>query len=95
MLQVAGASLDVYPSEPPPPELKELVTHPKVVCSPHLGASTQDAQVRHGAVQLMRSRRRTTTIPAAGCLLLLLLFLGGGGGGCCCRRVYVVVLLCV
>ncbi|CBJ25823.1 Phosphoglycerate dehydrogenase / Phosphoserine aminotransferase [Ectocarpus siliculosus] len=44
--KVAGASLDVYPSEPPPPELKELVTHPKVVCSPHLGASTQDAQVR-------------------------------------------------
>eukprot|EP00752_Nemacystus_decipiens_P017230 g15435.t1 len=44
--KVAGASLDVYPSEPPPPELKELVNHPKVVCSPHLGASTQDAQVR-------------------------------------------------
>ena len=43
--QVAGASLDVYPSEPPPPELKELIMHPKVVCSPHLGASTQDAQV--------------------------------------------------
>ncbi|CAM9984125.1 unnamed protein product, partial [Hapterophycus canaliculatus] len=44
--QVAGASLDVYPSEPPPPELTELITHPKVVCSPHLGASTLDAQVR-------------------------------------------------
>ncbi|CAM9360858.1 unnamed protein product [Ascophyllum nodosum] len=44
--KVAGASLDVYPTEPPPPELEELVMHPKVVCSPHLGASTQDAQVR-------------------------------------------------
>ncbi|CAN0488321.1 unnamed protein product, partial [Laminaria digitata] len=43
--QVAGASLDVFPSEPPPPELEELIMHPKVVCSPHLGASTQDAQV--------------------------------------------------
>ncbi|CAM9872813.1 unnamed protein product, partial [Choristocarpus tenellus] len=45
LCQVAGAALDVYPSEPPPPELETLVTHPKVVCSPHLGASTKDAQV--------------------------------------------------
>ncbi len=44
--QVGGASLDVYPSEPPPPELAELINHEKVICTPHLGASTTDAQVR-------------------------------------------------
>lgn len=44
--KVAGASLDVYPSEPPPPELDALVRHDKVICTPHLGASTTDAQVR-------------------------------------------------
>ncbi|CAN0277055.1 unnamed protein product, partial [Discosporangium mesarthrocarpum] len=43
---VAGAALDVYPSEPPPAELEPLIKHPLVVCSPHLGASTKDAQVR-------------------------------------------------
>ncbi len=43
---VGGASLDVYPSEPPPPELAELINHEKVICTPHLGASTTDAQVR-------------------------------------------------
>lgn len=45
-MQVAGAAIDVYPSEPPPPELESLVMHPKIVCSPHLGASTKDAQVK-------------------------------------------------
>lgn len=55
-LKVAGASLDVYPSEPPPPELEELVKHPNVVCSPHLGASTQDAQVCLPTDVLSRSR---------------------------------------
>lgn len=54
-VQVAGASLDVYPSEPPPPELEELIMHPNVVCSPHLGASTQDAQAR-GCLVLVCSR---------------------------------------
>ncbi|KAG5182669.1 phosphoserine aminotransferase [Tribonema minus] len=44
--QVAGASLDVYPSEPPPAELEPLIQHPHVICTPHLGASTTDAQVR-------------------------------------------------
>ncbi len=43
---VGGASLDVYPSEPPPPDLAELINNEKVICTPHLGASTADAQVR-------------------------------------------------
>ncbi|HEX4086341.1 MAG TPA: phosphoglycerate dehydrogenase [Chthoniobacteraceae bacterium] len=41
--QVAGAALDVYEKEPPPAEfpLREL---PNVVLTPHLGASTAEAQ---------------------------------------------------
>ncbi len=43
--KVAGAALDVFEHEPPEPG-NALVNHPKVVCTPHLGASTEDAQVR-------------------------------------------------
>jgi D-3-phosphoglycerate dehydrogenase len=41
--KVAGAALDVYENEPPPAEwpLRQL---PNVVCTPHLGASTEEAQ---------------------------------------------------
>ncbi|RJP59149.1 MAG: phosphoglycerate dehydrogenase [Candidatus Auribacter fodinae] len=39
---VAGAALDVYPSEPPTETIATL--HPKVVTTPHLGASTTEAQ---------------------------------------------------
>ncbi|MEM9414410.1 MAG: phosphoglycerate dehydrogenase [Planctomycetota bacterium] len=39
-----GAAVDVYPSEPPP-EDAPLRSHPKALCTPHLGASTQEAQV--------------------------------------------------
>ena len=37
---------DVFTQEPPPPELAGLIAHPHVVCTPHLGASTAEAQVR-------------------------------------------------
>lgn len=40
--KVAGAAIDVYEKEPP--ENWDLVSHPKVVCTPHLGASTMEAQ---------------------------------------------------
>jgi D-3-phosphoglycerate dehydrogenase / 2-oxoglutarate reductase len=43
--KVAGAALDVYTSEPPKESLKELLEHVNVVCTPHLGASTDEAQV--------------------------------------------------
>lgn len=42
---VAGAALDVFPEEPPPKD-DAIRTHPKVVCTPHLGASTVEAQDR-------------------------------------------------
>ncbi len=40
--KVAGAALDVFEKEPP--EDLTLVKHPKVICTPHLGASTREAQ---------------------------------------------------
>ncbi|RIL08232.1 MAG: phosphoglycerate dehydrogenase [Proteobacteria bacterium] len=42
--QVGGAGLDVFEQEPPPKD-DPLVQHPKVVCTPHLGASTEQAQL--------------------------------------------------
>ncbi len=41
--QIAGAALDVFTSEPP--TNRALLAHPKVVLTPHLGASTAEAQV--------------------------------------------------
>ncbi|MGD0229421.1 MAG: phosphoglycerate dehydrogenase [Syntrophorhabdales bacterium] len=41
--QVAGAALDVFESEPPPKD-HPLVLSDKVVATPHLGASTKEAQ---------------------------------------------------
>jgi D-3-phosphoglycerate dehydrogenase len=42
--KVAGAALDVFEEEPPPAN-SPLVQHPHVICTPHLGASTDEAQV--------------------------------------------------
>lgn len=48
---IAGAAIDVFTSEPPPslaaqPEspLAKLISHPRVIATPHLGASTKEAQ---------------------------------------------------
>ena len=43
--QIGGAAFDVYPTEPPPPDTL-LLQHELVVCTPHLGASTTEAQER-------------------------------------------------
>ena len=40
--KVGGAGLDVFENEPTPREA--LLKHPKVSCSPHIGASTMEAQ---------------------------------------------------
>ena len=37
------AALDVFSKEPPPPE-NPLIGRADVVCTPHLGASTREAQ---------------------------------------------------
>ena len=42
--QVGGAGLDVFVEEPPPAD-HPLVNHPNVICTPHLGASTEQAQI--------------------------------------------------
>lgn len=41
---VGGVALDVFSSEPLTPELQEMVAHPAVISTPHLGASTEEAQ---------------------------------------------------
>ncbi len=43
--QVAGAALDVFTSEPPKDHLRPLISHPNIICTPHLGASTEEAQI--------------------------------------------------
>jgi len=42
--QVTAAALDVFNTEPP--GLTALVSHPRVIATPHLGAQTHEAQVR-------------------------------------------------
>jgi D-3-phosphoglycerate dehydrogenase len=42
--KVAAAGLDVFVAEPP--GLTPLVSHPRVICTPHIGAQTVEAQGR-------------------------------------------------
>lgn len=42
--KVSAAALDVFEKEPP--GLTELVAHPHLVATPHIGAQTSEAQVR-------------------------------------------------
>jgi D-3-phosphoglycerate dehydrogenase / 2-oxoglutarate reductase len=43
--KVAGAALDVFAQEPPP-KGSPLISHPRVIVTPHLGASAAEAQER-------------------------------------------------
>lgn len=45
---IAGAAIDVFSSEPPRADssASRLIAHPNVVATPHLGASTAEAQVQ-------------------------------------------------
>ncbi len=45
--KIAGLALDVYSKEPPDAD-NELLKHPNVIVTPHLGASTKEAQDRVG-----------------------------------------------
>ena len=42
--KVAGAALDVFEKEPP--GICPLIEHERLICTPHLGASTQEAQTK-------------------------------------------------
>lgn len=45
--ECGGAALDVFEQEPPKdPITLQLIQHEKVVATPHLGASTTEAQIR-------------------------------------------------
>jgi D-3-phosphoglycerate dehydrogenase len=44
--KIAGVGLDVYPEEPPKNE--RVLKHPKISLTPHIGASTAEAQGRIG-----------------------------------------------
>jgi D-3-phosphoglycerate dehydrogenase len=43
---IAGIALDVFDNEPNP--RKDLLAHPKIACTPHIGAATLEAQDRIG-----------------------------------------------
>jgi D-3-phosphoglycerate dehydrogenase len=43
---VAACALDVFENEPNP--RKDLLAHPKIACTPHIGAATVEAQDRIG-----------------------------------------------
>lgn len=44
--QIAGAAIDVFTTEPPAPDsvAGKLIAHPRCIATPHLGASTVEAQ---------------------------------------------------
>lgn len=53
--EIAGAGVDVYETEPLPPD-SPLLTAPNLVLTPHLGASTKEAQIQV-ALEVARSIR--------------------------------------
>lgn len=69
---IAGAGFDVFTSEPPKPDsvASRLTKHPKVVATPHLGASTVEAQenvsmdVCTQALEILRGGLPTSAVNA-------------------------------
>jgi D-3-phosphoglycerate dehydrogenase len=73
--QVAGAALDVFSSEPP--GNNPLVGHPRVITTPHLGASTEEAQekvalqIAHAVADALAGRSFTGVVNGAAMYLTL------------------------
>lgn len=67
---VGAAALDVFTSEPPEEELLALLAHPRVVATPHIAASTDEAQekvarqVTEQVVNALADRPVTTAVNA-------------------------------
>ncbi len=68
--QLAGAALDVFEEEPP--MNRELLEHPHLIATPHLGASTPEAQMRAGrdtveeVLRALRGEPLTALVPPPG-----------------------------
>lgn len=63
--KVAGAALDVFETEPP--GSCQLFEHDRVICTPHLGASTKEAQINVAvavAEQMIGFLKKGTTVNA-------------------------------
>lgn len=65
--QIAGAAIDCFENEPKPTQ--ELLNHPRVTVTPHIGASTKEAQERIGVeiADIVIDYFGTILINASGC----------------------------
>jgi len=73
--QVAGAALDVFTNEPP--KENPLIGHPRVIATPHLGASTEEAQekvalqIAHAVADALAGRSYSGVVNGAAMYLTL------------------------
>jgi len=73
--QVGGAALDVFATEPP--QNSPLIGHPHVIATPHLGASTEEAQekvalqIAHAVADALGGRSFTGVVNGAAMYLTL------------------------